>query len=745
MPPFGRAKFDKQAFTDAARQLAPGQPYDSLTPQKAGGGDSMRSKRWRPVCAAIVLGVGSTLGGCASTAPEDQTGTIVWPRLERFSGDAEFARYLKNVQAARRVTRTFGAADGRIRFAQAETGEAPAEECLDIDCVGAGAEEIVVTGARITSPASPSITNNQKSGVDEGDIVKLIGRHLVILQDGRLFSIDLGDKKGAMRVAGRTNVYDDANDDAWYDEVVVNGDLIAVLGYSYARDASEVTVLRLRKDGGFTRLDKFFITSEDYYDDDNYATRLIDNNLVLYTPIDLYWAARNGAIPEWPAIRLAADYGADGEPKGEGRPLLAAIDIYKPVQTTVRPVLHAVTVCPLGRRGPTACRTRGVIGPWDREYYVSKDAAFLWIEGGGYDAADLISKRGGCEKLTRAGRQGLHSAAYRLPINGRSAGFLRVSGEPFDQFSLETSETEFRALLSDVAPKRCDDGEEEWKGIDYQTAYFAAPLKSFTPAGPRPAPSRYVETPGPGYDIENRFTETHVVYGVRSDWTSYPPDQEDGPQASKVVAVPVENPRAFTEMTAPHGVIRVERAGDAIVLTGYRDPSGLGVSTIDLRTEPKLAGTAVLAGRYETEGRSHAFNSLVEADGSGIMGIPTATLESDSGRWWWRSETSDVSFLSIDPDLAPAAIGSLNATPVPAVRNDLDEDGDIDAKDKILPDQTGYQCEVSCVDWYGNSRPIFIGNRVFALTGFELIEGAVRDGRIIEIARIDVTKPAAKN
>lgn len=705
----------------------------------------MGTKHWRRVFGAIALGLGSTIGGCASTAPEGQTGTIIWPRLEKFSGDAEFARYLKNVQAARRVTRTYGAADGRIRFAQAETGEAPAEECLDIDCVGGSEEEIVVTGARISSPASPSITNNQKSGVDEGDIVKLIGRHLVILQDGRLFSVDLGDEHGAMRVAGRTNVYDDPDDDAWYDEVVVNGDLIAVLGYSYARDASEVTVLRLREDGGFTRLDKFFISSEDYYDDDNYATRLIGDNLVLYTPIDLYWAARNGAIPEWPVIRRAADYGADGAPKGEGRPLLAATDIYKPVQTTLRPVLHAITVCPLGRRGPKTCRTSGVIGAWDKEYYVSRDAAFLWIEGAGYAAAELISKRGGCEKLSRAERIGHRSAAYRIPISGQRAGFLRVSGDPFNQFSLETSDREFRALLSDVAPERCNDSEEEWKGIDYQTAYFSAPLKLFTASGPRPALDRYVETPGPGYHVENRFTETHVVYGGRSDWTSYPPDPEDGPQSSKIVAVPVENPRAFTEMTAPHGVIRVERAGDAVVLTGYRDPSGLSVSTVDLRTTPKLAGTAVLAGRYETEGRSHAFNSLVEADGSGIMGLPTATLENDSGRWWWRSETSDVSFLSIDPDLAPATIGSLTATPVPVVRDDLDEDGDIDAKDKILPEQPGYQCEVSCVDWYGNSRPIFIGDRVFALTGFELIEGAVKDGRIVEIARIDVTKPAVKN
>lgn len=688
---------------------------------------------------ALLLSAAATaLASCASAPQADEdSGPIVWSRLERFSGEAEFERYLKNVQTARRVTRTYGAADGRVRLAQAEIGEAVPEECFDIDCVGDDSETIIVTGSRVSTPASPPITNNQKAGVDEGDIVKLIGDYLVILQDGRLFSVDLGDDKGAMRVVGRTNVYGSADDDAWYDEIVSNGDLVAVLGYSYARDASEITVFRLRDDGAFIQIDKFFINSEDYYDEDNYATRLIGDNLVLYMPIDLNWAARNGAIPEWPVIRPAADYDKEGEPKAKsGRSLLGVTDIYKPVQTTLRPVLHAVTVCSLRDRG-SPCRTRGVIGSWDREYYVSEDAAYLWLEDSGYDAAELITRRGGCEKLSSAERSGLHSSAYRLPISGRAAGFIRVRGEPFDQFSLDTSETEFRALVQDVIPEQCNDGEPPWSGVDYQTAYFSTPIRSFTASGTRPLVSRYVETPSPGYDAENRFTETHVVYGGRSDWTSYPPEPEDGVQTAQVIAVPVDDPRGFAELTAPHGVIRVERAGDAVVLTGYRDATGLSVSTVDLRGAPKLAATAVLSGRYETEGRSHAFNSLVGEDGSGLMGLPTATLEGEAGRWWWRSESSDVSFLEIDSALAPKDAGSLNATPAAPPRDDPHYDGDT-----ALAVKPGYSCEVSCVDWYGNSRPIFIGDRIFALSGFELIEGALRGSRIIEIARIDVTATA---
>jgi hypothetical protein len=52
-----------------------------------------------------------------------------------------------------------------------------------------------------------------------------------------------------------------------------------------------------------------------------------------------------------------------------------------------------------------------------------------------------------------------------------------------------------------------------------------------------------------------------------------------------------------------------------------------------------------------------------------------------------------------------------------------------------------YRCEVSCVDWYGNTRALFIGDRVFALSATELIEGALADGRIRESRRLNLSAP----
>jgi hypothetical protein len=44
-------------------------------------------------------------------------------------------------------------------------------------------------------------------------------------------------------------------------------------------------------------------------------------------------------------------------------------------------------------------------------------------------------------------------------------------------------------------------------------------------------------------------------------------------------------------------------------------------------------------------------------------------------------------------------------------------------------------CKASCVDWYGNARPIFLRGRMLALLGYELVEGAVEGGGVREVGR----------
>ena len=63
----------------------------------------------------------------------------------------------------------------------------------------------------------------------------------------------------------------------------------------------------------------------------------------------------------------------------------------------------------------------------------------------------------------------------------------------------------------------------------------------------------------------------------------------------------------------------------------------------------------------------------------------------------------------------------------------FDEMGELGATETSTNDN----CKASCVDWYGNARPLFIRNRVFALLGYEIVEGRVSNNGIAESRRIN--------
>ena len=143
-----------------------------------------------------------------------------------------------------------------------------------------------------------------------------------------------------------------------------------------------------------------------------------------------------------------------------------------------------------------------------------------------------------------------------------------------------------------------------------------------------------------------------------------------------------------------------------------------------LSPQPKVAGQVTLVSRYESENRSHAFNSRIGPEGDGLIGLPTVQQTWEAGRWVWRSDNSDLSYIKVGTDASLHSAGTL-----------MGADGE--------PDPS-YECEVSCIDWYGNSRPIFTLGRIFALSGTTVIEGQLdADRGISEIRRVDLTLPVA--
>ncbi len=111
--------------------------------------------------------------------------------------------------------------------------------------------------------------------------------------------------------------------------------------------------------------------------------------------------------------------------------------------------------------------------------------------------------------------------------------------------------------------------------------------------------------------------------------------------------------------------------------------------------------------------RSHGFFYKPNGDGGGLLGLPIAR----EGRAGYRHlvEGSAAILFLRNYNLNFSEIGEMEA------RNSSNNDG----------------CRASCVDWYGNARPLFIRDRVFALLGYEIVEGNASGSRIEEKRRIN--------
>src|SRR5438067_4152779 len=129
-----------------------------------------------------------------------------------------------------------------------------------------------------------SITNNQHAGVDEGGIVKLHGDYLVVLRRGRLFTVAVGDDE--LRPVSVADAFGGEIDPSgtWYDEMLISGNTIAVIGYSYSRGGTEVGLFEINDEGSLRYRSTYHLRSNDYYSSRNYASRLVDGKLVFYTP-----------------------------------------------------------------------------------------------------------------------------------------------------------------------------------------------------------------------------------------------------------------------------------------------------------------------------------------------------------------------------------------------------------------------------------------------------------------------------
>ena len=540
-----------------------------------------------------------------------------------------------------------------------------------------------------SAPAGPSITNNQVEGVDEGDIVKAHGDHLVILRRGRLFSVRLGGD--ALTPASMVNAWGEGQrPGGWYDEMLVDGDTVVVIGYSYRAQATEVGLFDIDASGVIRWRDTMFVRSSDYYSSRNYASRLVGHRLVMYMPVPLRVDGRDTL--HLPAVRTRS--GADWNT------VVAFDHLYRPVQPLgYAPTVHAVMSCELANRG-FDCRAVGVVGPASRNFYVSGGAVYLWVGGEQepwvpYDA--------------RRAREPKPAVLYRFPLDCSAPGAARVRGAPIDQFSFDERGDALRVLLS-----ASGDGDAMWGAESERgdVGLLSVPLAQLTEAVPTVAGSAYKgvgRVAGSVWSMHNRFVGDHVLFGVGAGWA---PRGGGGARAPLFVHhVPTG---ATTQLAVPFSVERIEPLGRDALVVGNQG-SDLTFGAVALDPTPTIAGRHTVRGAAQGETRSHGFFFSPSGDRAGVLGLPV-TYGGDGGGWnQLRNVSSAVLFLGVD------ALTFRDMGPLRSAARAVND-----------------RCVASCADWYGNARPIFWQGRTFALLGYEVVEGTVANGRVRERRRVDV-------
>jgi hypothetical protein len=301
------------------------------------------------------------------------------------------------------------------------------------------------------------------------------------------------------------------------------------------------------------------------------------------------------------------------------------------------------------------------------------------------------------------------SAVFRIPLDGTAPSALKTAGVPIDQMSfLEDAGGHLNVLLRENGR-----GEGMWGGEQSRgaMALLRVPLSAFGDGRDAARREHYRTVPSVGgYGAQNRYVGDWLLWGGsgtapsgRGDATAY--------------AVRYAGDADAQPLAPGHAVERIEAMGEHALLVGNAG-ADLHLTSIRLSGQrAEVAGEHVQWGASQGETRTHGFFFRPTGRDAGVLGLPILEPSQRGRRGVYRGDQGSASVLFLrQRDLAFDRLGTLQANPG-TWRDDA--------------------CKASCVDWYGNARPIFLGERVLALMGYEIVEGRMDGERIEERRRIN--------
>lgn len=575
-----------------------------------------------------------------------------------------------------------------------------------------GLDEIIVTARRTEEK---SITNNQEKNVDEGDIVKLSGDNLFVLRHGELFSVKL-DQGGhhSMVLQDHKKVVGQMKDhDAWYDEMLVYGNKVLILGYSYELRSTELIFFKFDELGTLSYEKTYILKSSDYFDMSNYAIRQIGNKIIFYNPYYLYVSGKLDAYKEYVAsafLPLKAIRYQAGSDIGKEIILSRTRKWYKPIEDPDFPVVNNIVQCALDTPEFT-CDVTSILNSGGANFYVSANAFYLWSndEAHAFNVQQLSDS--GFEKFVSSGnweswRNDRSSYLYRIDHESGQVGVAQVKGGVSEnQFQFSESEGNLFAVVT-IEPEQ--DGKTSTlmpgiyglrvNGSDFQqelhevsdTAYQLITSSSDSPTC--------------------RFSNGYALVSISTYGDQHQPDKNETYAWNQLT-------NEVSTLQSEFFIYSFHPVGGAMVALGETNKGDLAIQTYGLGSVPRLIDKKILDNTSAVETRSHGFNSA-NINGDNLFGVPVLTGDKKQRTAYFNQDSllpTNMNFYQLSSSGFLSDAGVIKG-------------GDIQKSAKA--------CEASCVDWYGAARPFFIGERIYSLMGYELVEGVYRNGYVVSGQRL---------
>jgi hypothetical protein len=314
--------------------------------------------------------------------------------------------------------------------------------------------------------------------------------------------------------------------------------------------------------------------------------------------------------------------------------------------------------------------------------------------------------------VTRPPQPPSMSAVFRIPLDGAAPSAIKTAGVPIDQMSfLEDGSGHLNVLLRESGAGEGMWGSERMRGA---MALLRVPLAAFGDGRTSAQREHYRALPSPASPmVQNRYVGDWLLYGAAGG--RYAPTHPGGRPSAAAWALRFAHSREPQALDPGHAVERIEAMGRDALLVGNVG-ADLHFTSVRLgRGDAQIAGSHVQSGARQGETRTHGFFFRPTGNDEGLLGLPILEQVASRRHGVYAGPHGSASVLYVrQRDLVFSPLGQLQA------RSQASRDDG---------------CKASCVDWYGNARPIFLGERVFALLGYELVEGQLAGGRTSE--RID--------